>query len=131
MKKRYLNSLFYTKGVSLIFRERIQQCTTKTPGLKVLGKYKSHDVIISIIYANLFWSAGSEKCSMTVKSDSYYVKLSNKKNYFSKNGQVNQQASADRPVSSLLGLVRTLPQGLPLRFSGVFCSCAGGTLFSL
>ena len=26
----------------------------------------------------------------------------------SKNGQVNQQASADRPVSSLLGLVRTL-----------------------
>ena len=27
---------------------------------------------------------------------------------YSKNGQVNQQASADRPVSSLLGLVRTL-----------------------
>ena len=27
---------------------------------------------------------------------------------FSKNGQVNQQASADRPVSSLLGLIRTL-----------------------
>ena len=25
----------------------------------------------------------------------------------SRNGQVNQQASADRPVSSLLGLVRT------------------------
>ena len=25
-----------------------------------------------------------------------------------KNGQVNQQASANRPVSSLLGLVRTL-----------------------
>ena len=28
--------------------------------------------------------------------------------FYSKNGQVNQQASADRPVSSLLGLVRTL-----------------------
>ena len=27
---------------------------------------------------------------------------------FFKNGQVNQQASADRPASSLLGLVRTL-----------------------
>ena len=27
---------------------------------------------------------------------------------FSKNGQVNQPASADRSVSSLLGLVRTL-----------------------
>ena len=27
---------------------------------------------------------------------------------YSKNGQVNQQASADRPVSSLLGLARTL-----------------------
>ena len=27
---------------------------------------------------------------------------------YSKNGQVNQQASADRPVSSLLGLIRTL-----------------------
>ena len=27
---------------------------------------------------------------------------------YSKNGQVNEQASADRPVSSLLGLVRTL-----------------------
>ena len=27
---------------------------------------------------------------------------------FFKNGQVNQQATADRPVSSLLGLVRTL-----------------------
>ena len=27
---------------------------------------------------------------------------------YSKNGQVNQQASADRPVSSLLGPVRTL-----------------------
>ena len=26
----------------------------------------------------------------------------------SKNGQVNQQAIADRPVSSLLGLIRTL-----------------------
>ena len=26
---------------------------------------------------------------------------------YSKNGQVNQQASADRPVLSLLGLVRT------------------------
>ena len=30
---------------------------------------------------------------------------------YSKNGQVNQQASADRPVSSLLGLVRTLQLG--------------------
>ena len=27
---------------------------------------------------------------------------------YSKNGQVNQQANADRPVSSLLGFVRTL-----------------------
>ena len=27
---------------------------------------------------------------------------------YSKNGQVNQQASADRPVLSLLGLIRTL-----------------------
>ena len=27
---------------------------------------------------------------------------------YSKNGQVNQQASANRPVLSLLGLVRTL-----------------------
>ena len=27
---------------------------------------------------------------------------------YSKNGQVNQQASVDRPVSSLLGLVRAL-----------------------
>ena len=34
-------------------------------------------------------------------------KLNNKVNLqtYSKNGQVNQQASADRPVSSLLGLV--------------------------
>ena len=35
----------------------------------------------------------------------YYVKHTEE---YSKNGQVNQQASADRPVSSLLGLVRTL-----------------------
>ena len=34
--------------------------------------------------------------------------VGSKKKFFSKNGQVNQQASADRPVSSLLGLVRTL-----------------------
>ena len=53
---------------------------------------------------------------------------------YSKNGQVNQQASVDRPVSSLLGLVRThirTAASMPLRLSGVFCSCAGGTLFSL
>ena len=47
---------------------------------------------------------------------------------YSKNGQVNQQASADRPVSSLL--VGTAAS-IPLRFSCVFCSCAGGTLFSM
>ena len=35
-------------------------------------------------------------------------KITYKNEIYSKNGQVNQQASADRPVSSLLGLVRTL-----------------------
>ena len=52
---------------------------------------------------------------------------------YSKNGQVNQQASVDRPVSSLLdssGHYSGTAASIPLRFSGVFCSCAGGTLFS-
>ena len=45
---------------------------------------------------------------MIVHKKNLFFYVSAIKQYFCKNGRVNQQASADRPVSSLLGLVRTL-----------------------
>ena len=46
---------------------------------------------------------GSVIIFFSITKQTFYDKTNS-----SKNGQVNQQASADRPVSSLLGLVRTL-----------------------